>query len=254
MEMRLRPASLPSEVSPLRVLLVDRIEGPITNYVTNEWLCVYELQTYRAGSVASFPRFITWQIPLTFIEHSITLVTMSDLLFPNTVPTSKELSLIKQVEYRPKITDSSDFFSIHVFNTKTMGATESDIRIPNWYYQHVLRFLWRHRLFLAIHGNSKIKFDRGHRTMIRRYIAYMDAVMEGLLMGCRIAEGNDVTYRSRTFEMYLAVEFYIGRHEFDVCDTWRRANKQPILEAIDVKDLGEYHRTCALFPAEKKST
>lgn len=166
---------------------------------------------------------------------------MTDFLFSIAVPTVKELSFIRQVEYSTRAPDGPDFFSIQVFNNATRETTEPDIRVPNWYHQHVLRFLWRHRLFISMDHNSRIKLKRGLGAMVKRYIAFMDAIMDSLLMGCRIAKGTDITYRSRTFDMYLGVEFYIGYHDYSVGDTWRQANKNIMLEGIDVKELGEYY-------------
>lgn len=163
---------------------------------------------------------------------------MTDLLFHDREPTLKKLNIIMQIRYELKETEDEHFCVVCIGNP-TLNAVVEDIRIPKSYQGHLRRFLWRHALFMGIESNIHEKLDADNRRIIKRYISYMDAILAALIQGCRGEKGVNVYYRSKTFDLYLVVEFFIGRHDYQSGDQWRRTHKMPLLETVDVMKLGE---------------
>lgn len=75
--------------------------------------------------------------------------------------------------------------------------------------------------------------------MLQRYITYMDAMLEGILMTARVKAGNDPMFRSYLFDRYLVTDYLIGRHEYDVGDAWRLENPDIIVECQKAQAIGE---------------
>lgn len=62
--------------------------------------------------------------------------------------------------------------------------------------------------------------------------------MEGLLTTVWKHKG-DASYRSRLFDLYLVLEYNIGRHEFDIVDAWKMEHRKIILECQDIHDISK---------------
>ena len=59
----------------------------------------------------------------------------------------------------------------------------------------------------------------------------MVGMVEGLLTTIQKRIG-DVAYRSHLFNLYLVVEFYVGRHEHDIICRWAREHPDTTLIAL----------------------
>lgn len=68
------------------------------------------------------------------------------------------------------------------------------------------------------------------------YIAYMDAMVEGLFVEARRPRSGD-DWWSSLFDLYLVVEYFVHGHEYRQGMQWRLHNPGQILEVIDVTTL-----------------
>lgn len=168
---------------------------------------------------------------------------MSDRFFPNTVPTEDELRLILLVRYHVSSAKTKKgFFSVDTWNWELDVASEpSTILVPVRYLHHLRRFLWREMILMEVMRRSALQeifLSPAASPLVKRYIQYMDAIAEGLLTTAQKRQG-DSSYRSVLFEMYLNVEYFVGRHEFNVAGHWRADHPETVLECQDALELGE---------------
>lgn len=164
---------------------------------------------------------------------------MADRFFPAYVPDEELLRRLCLIRYYPKKIQDSDFFHVSVMNVELKQPTHPKIiQLPNVYFEHLRRFIWRQHVFMEL-AARKPKIPDQLRTMIKKYIMYMDGMIEGLLTTARQRKG-ELDYRSRLFNQYLIVEYFVGRHEYDVVGRWRMENADTILECQDMEALGMY--------------
>ncbi|KAI6110566.1 hypothetical protein EDD16DRAFT_1897873 [Pisolithus croceorrhizus] len=68
------------------------------------------------------------------------------------------------------------------------------------------------------------------------YIAYLDAIIEGLFIKARWSESG-LDWRSDLFDLYLVVDYFVHGHDYNQGDLWRLKNPNQVLEVIDVTTL-----------------
>lgn len=166
---------------------------------------------------------------------------MSDRFFPTKLASVDEIRLIKAIRYEVPVAikDKENFFDVGVYAPEIKKHLEK-IKVPAHYHEHLRRFMWRHRLFLELYirvADDTVQSRQGLKNLLNRYIIYMDGIAEGLLTTAKRRAGIQ-DYRSRLFDMYLVIEHYVGRHEFDVAFDWRERHPDIILECIDHVTLG----------------
>jgi len=167
---------------------------------------------------------------------------MTDLFFPSEAPSATEMRLILSTRYYPIESPRDDFFDIRVYGREVGATTGENITLPKYYWDHLRRFLWRHDLYMHLYDEAftGVRLPPNLRSLIKRYIQYMDAVAEGLLTTAGNRKG-DVNYRSYLFNMYLVVDSLVGRHEYDVVSRWAMEHPDIILECTNIDDIGECH-------------
>jgi len=114
------------------------------------------------------------------------------------------------------------------------------VSIPSHYVRHMERFMWREdclRLVLHLHKEIDIS-DQLHKNL-KMILWYMDEVFKRFVaeLPKRLNE-NDAS-RSQTFDRYLKVEYWVGRHEPVNVRNYRRSNNQNIDRSV-VTELGMY--------------
>jgi hypothetical protein len=163
---------------------------------------------------------------------------MTDAFFPTNAPSQHEIRLILLIRYMAN-PPRGDRFTVETYNTELHEMDGEQIELPYYYYEHLRRFLWRHQALMEVYSRHKtIHITPELHTLFQRYIVYMDAMIEGLLAPAREQDDHKRTVRSSLFDLYLAVENLIGRHQYDVGDQWRLEHPDIILECVDVESLG----------------
>ncbi|KAI6016421.1 hypothetical protein PISMIDRAFT_360051 [Pisolithus microcarpus 441] len=164
---------------------------------------------------------------------------MTDSFFPVYPPPRHELRLITLIRYKA-LPPEGDKFTVHAINTVFNIPACDPFNIPSDYYEHVRRFLWRHHLFMEVEKRKdELSMAVGLRSRAQRYIAYMDAMIEGLFVKARRFEGSD--WRSTLFDLYLIVDHLVQGHEYHQGHLWRLNNPDRILETVDVTTLDWTH-------------
>lgn len=169
---------------------------------------------------------------------------MADRFFPNTIPTTNELNLIMLVRYvlGPDKRGGQDFCQVLAKDWVTKRRSYKDgILVPSTYLVHLQHFLWRELAFMEVYlraGKQEVEIPPGLSPLLQKYIMYMDGMLEGLLTTARKNQSN-AQYRSSLFDSYLVVEYFVGRHEYDVVGNWRLKNADTILECEDAFKLGK---------------
>ncbi|KAI5981107.1 hypothetical protein EDD15DRAFT_2204517 [Pisolithus albus] len=160
---------------------------------------------------------------------------MIDLFFPVDPPPRDELQLIDLIRYMA-LPPEGDKFVVQAMNTDYNTFACDPFDVPSYYYEHVRRFIWRHRLFIGVEKQAdKLSLAVGLPTRLQRYISYLDAMIEGLFVEARRSQGND--WRSSLFDLYLSVDYFVGRHEHNRGNVWREHNPDKIMTTVDVTTL-----------------
>ncbi|KAI5983661.1 hypothetical protein EDD15DRAFT_2201942 [Pisolithus albus] len=169
--------------------------------------------------------------------HKLVISNMTDSFFPVYPPSRRELRLITLIRYKA-LPPEGDKFTVHAINTVFNIPACDPFDVPSGYYEHVRRFLWRHHLFMEVEKRTDdLSVAVGLRSRVQRYIAYMDAMIEGLFVKARSFEGSD--WRSTLFDLYLIVDHHVQGHEYRQGHLWRLNNPDRILETVDVTTLDE---------------
>ncbi|KAI6111431.1 hypothetical protein F5141DRAFT_1063706 [Pisolithus sp. B1] len=160
---------------------------------------------------------------------------MTDLFFPMHPPAHAELRLITVIRYKA-LRPAGGKFTINAINTDLNIPASEPFDVPSDYYEHVRRFLWRHQVFMGVEKRKEeLSLAVGLSTRAQCYIAYMDAMIEGLFTKARRSGGGD--WRSDIFDLYLVVDHLVQGHEYNVGSLWRMENPDRILETVDVNTL-----------------
>lgn len=172
---------------------------------------------------------------------------MSDLFFSNAVPAASELRLIMATRYLPESTCGGGFFDVRVFGAEVKCIVGTQIRVPEYYHAHLCRFVWRHHLYMELQQRgASLQLAQNLRPMLQRCVFYMDGVVEGLLTTVR-RNKDKVGFRSEFFNLYLVLEFHVGRHEYNTVDAWRVLHKDLILEYQNIDDIGEPYWSMMIY-------
>lgn len=168
---------------------------------------------------------------------------MTDLLFPIEVPDQRLLSFIVARRYIPDDRCNNDgFFNVNTCD-RTGKKVDKPLQVPRYYLDHLRHFTWRHHVYMELNDRAvALNLDHGLQQLLQKYIFYMNGILQGLLGPVR-KHHNDVTFRSRLFDGYLAVEYHVGRHEFDIVGAWRDQHPDVLLEceSEDITDTGMLH-------------
>lgn len=167
---------------------------------------------------------------------------MTDRYFPQSIPNQTDLDTMLSVIYTfsdPNATKGT--FTLTPWDhARKISLMEKTIQLPNHYWDHVRRTMWRKMAFGEIYRLWKadnIQLPHDFIPLVKKYIAYLDAMLEGLLTSAR-KRVKHANYRSNLFDTYLVVEGSIMRHEHDVVGEWRLSHSETILECLDAFDLG----------------
>lgn len=164
---------------------------------------------------------------------------MTDLFFPSTTPDAQEIRLILAVRYYHIPSARDDFFDVVPFGWEVQRKILPSITVPVYYQNHLRRFLWRHHLYMHLYdGAPVLQLAPNLLPLLTSYIQYMDAMAEALLTAAKRNVG-DVSCRSYLFNMYLVIEFHIGRHEHDVVSRWASKHPNVVLECVNIDSIGK---------------
>lgn len=170
---------------------------------------------------------------------------ITNCYFPISVPDQNELRLILLVCYTLSTKKSTyGFFTVKMRNCEIcLPSDPSTILVPLQYKEHLHHFLWQETLFMEVvsqRTTGRLTLSQKAMSLADHYIMYMDGMLEGLLTTARKRE-NDPGYRSVTFDTYLVVEYFVGRHdEHNIAGQWRKSHPSTILECQDAFNLGEH--------------
>lgn len=175
-----------------------------------------------------------------FVDIRIhTTSRMTDLFFPSEAPPLDEFRAISLACYYVQSTPKEGFCIVQWYSwANSQPVILESIKVPATYYAHLRHFLWRHHIFMELISRSELIKDgvvlsTHAKQMIQKYIWYMDAMGEGLMTPVRSkANQGWCGFRSNLFDLYLLVEYYVGRHEHDVVSTWLAQHPNVHLEAI----------------------
>ncbi|KAI6121418.1 hypothetical protein F5141DRAFT_1090002 [Pisolithus sp. B1] len=161
---------------------------------------------------------------------------MTDLFFPINPPTHHELQLIELIRYKAFPPEGGKFM-VHAINTDYNTLACVPFVVPSPYYEHIKRFLWRHQLFMGVEKRrDELALAVGLCKQTQCYIAYLDAIIEGLFIKARWSEFG-LDWRSDLFDLYLVVDYFVHGHKYNQGALWRLNNPDQILEVIDVTTL-----------------
>lgn len=112
--------------------------------------------------------------------------------------------------------------------------------IPTHYLKHVRQFLWREDcLRLVLHLYNNVEIPRPLYNNLKLVLYYMDEIFKRFIAELSKGPDDDDDYlRSKTFDSYLRVEYWVGRHEPVHVREYRRSNDQNI-DRGDITTLGE---------------
>src|SRR6266568_5063198 len=155
---------------------------------------------------------------------------MATIHFPQTAPTDARVT--KLIMKRRAIH--------HCENSLSQVSVDRSVvaSIPSQYLDHIKRFIWREDcLRLVLHLYNVIDIPQKLHRNLKMVLCYMEEVFK-----CFIAEipkelDQNNTSRSRTFDSYLKVEYWVGRHEPVYVREYRRSNDRNI-DRSDVQKLG----------------
>ncbi|KAG6369567.1 hypothetical protein JVT61DRAFT_14272 [Boletus reticuloceps] len=154
---------------------------------------------------------------------------MATLLFPDHLPLNG--GTLIHINTRREIQRFADNVA---FGITVEGETARIL--PIHYLDHIRRFFWREdciRLVLQFYAKIIIPSDLEENLQL--VLAYMDEVFK-----CFVAEFPPYsellpTSRSKTFDNYLKIEFWVGRHEPTHVRDYRRSNERN----LDRSDITE---------------
>ena len=163
---------------------------------------------------------------------------MTDLYFPVKAPTATELLAIRCIRYLEmgKVVDG--LFRVAIYGSEVNAVCDKDVQVSEFYQDHLRCFLWRHHVYMELVGR-KVELPPNLRPLLLRYILYMDGMVEGLLTTLRNPNhiGNR-NFRSRLFNLYLIIDYHVGRHEYDVVGAWRESHPDIVLECVGMDEIG----------------
>lgn len=144
------------------------------------------------------------------------------------------------IRYCPMESPHAEFFDVAIYGSEVDRLLGTPITVPKYYWEHLRRFLWRHHVYMQLYAStsSGVKLPASVRSVIKLYIQYMDGIAEGLLTTAGRRRG-DPGYRSYLFNMYLVVDFHVGRHEHHVVSSWAAEHPDIIIECVDIDTIGK---------------
>ena len=119
------------------------------------------------------------------------------------------------------------------------------VQLPHHYGEAINAFVWREQaLWLVLQFKEELCLMPNIITNFSMVLAYMDAIL------CRLAEEashvkeEDRTqkWRCKVFDDYLAIEFYVSRHEPRFIRDFRRKHDLNI-DCVNVAEIGQNSRT-----------
>lgn len=110
--------------------------------------------------------------------------------------------------------------------------------IPTHYIKHIKRFFWREDCIrLVLHLHNKVPISHRLQKNLKMILWYMDHVFKRLVAELPDELDKNDASRSSTFDCYLKVEYWVGRHEPVHVRNYRRSNDRNI-DRSDVEELG----------------
>jgi hypothetical protein len=146
---------------------------------------------------------------------------MTSLHFPESVPGNETVQRL--VAIRRKIQTFGDDHNFGIFvNQEVEGL------FPIYYLDHIRRFFWREDcLRMVLHFCNTSILPLALQDNLRMVLAYMDEVFNNFVKEIP-QEYSLMNTRSKTFDAYLKIEFWVGRHEPPYVRQYRRANERNI--------------------------
>lgn len=173
--------------------------------------------------------------PATYLRF-----VMATAYFPRTVPMSRKTQ--KMIDTRRTISTfvDSQIFDVNVNNRPVAS-------FPRHYLQHIRRFIWHEdsiRIVLRLGDQLNIPCELENN--IKMILWYMDEVFKRLVAEIPRRIQDTAEYHSRTFDSYLKIEYWVGRHEPTHLRDYRRANDLNI-DQTNVDQFGESSCTLCHF-------
>lgn len=114
-------------------------------------------------------------------------------------------------------------------------------RFPSHYMEVIRAFLWRESAIrLVLQWRAKLGVTKLMEDNLGRILKYMDTIFTRL---CKEAanvasEDRDPEWRCKVFDSYLAIEFFVGRHEPSMVREFRRHSDVNI-DRVNVAQVGQ---------------
>lgn len=159
---------------------------------------------------------------------------MAALFFPKSVPNARTLSYLLDIEREYVVAQNGQLI---------LEPGHSQLIMPTMYQKTMASFLWRDaaiRSVLLHAGELKIPSTlTDNLTMV---LWYMDDVFNATLREFKSSTVMNADFRSKTFDQYLTIEYWIRRHEP------KNVNAFPLTPDHDINNCGEHARpsNCSL--------
>lgn len=179
--------------------------------------------------------------PLPVLHHIPSSPKMTDRFFPSEPPSEQALHRLLRVQYELGQVYDERYLDVHVSGWDLeAGGKARTIRVPARYHGHLLRSFWRRKTFVELFTRYNALFRTlvvDPHPLLLRHIMYIDGMVQGLLTTAQ-KHKRMVPFRSALFDLYLVVEYFVGRHQSNQVSHWRYAHPDIILECQDVQTLG----------------
>jgi hypothetical protein len=169
------------------------------------------------------------------------MTTSFDSYWSNRIPNSKQIKDIIQISYslhENAEKAANGLCVVYADNNFAKSAPYLWATLPLKYESHLKRIFFRLDLFS--YACNPPKGDVDDTKLLKSYLGHLDHILDSLFEEAFQVDNLDSSWRSPSFEKWLAVEFHIQRHTTVDIDTYVEENGTDWM-GDDVLELGEFH-------------
>lgn len=166
---------------------------------------------------------------------------MATFLFPRKIPDTDTLYDL--------IHHSRDFELGANRDITIYPGTNSQVVLPHQYQIHMGRFLWRETILrLILRFGDNIDLEKDRRDNLAMILQYMDNIFNRISDDAMGLQGTETDFRSKIFDEYLVIEYYVGCHEpFEIREFRRKFDIN--LNWMRVEECGNVTEVRVYYPA-----
>ena len=180
---------------------------------------------------------------------------MATIYFPESRPSEHKLAALiedcRKIELAPDHQNEASSWTCQValgFDAK--GGLPQVACFPSHYTEVISAFVWREnaiRLVLQFH--TELRVTKLMQDNLGRILQYMDAILCCLAQeaGNVASKDRDPKWRCKVFDSYLAIDFFVGRHEPSMVRNFRRQSDLNI-DRVDVAQIGQKSHIFQIMP------